>query len=391
MVVKAEGSPSKARWKEKVVKAEEALPSTPRGEGKVVKAKASPSRAWQEGKEKKAEETADREEESEEELEQGDEDDVEEYENWNYFPGLGVELGNNGIILVLFETPSGFALFSYDGVKLLLPGAIEHIWTDFVKCDIAETICWLKAFEAFEDKASAIDPNTGVNEQLAKMIRCCIKPDQKLAVGSHEYKEIIEKTMKISCLHDSTVMEVMWGLKNCMHHLVPAELTKDDRPLMSEGMKRVLDKYHFIYKPEIINDRIIEVACVVYNYDCCVEKHSESLREAGKHLKNISGINSEGWSLFKLATALKMVCYPEDHLLAGHRQIFSEDELKKLLQNAPEYKDKLKPKAVKLVYEDIVWALGIRNKWLGQLPRYLKEAEEAYEAKQVMSQVILED
>ncbi|XP_066358836.1 uncharacterized protein [Miscanthus floridulus] len=341
-----------------VVKAEEASPSTPRGEGKVVKAKASPSRAWEEGKEKKAEETVDREEESEE----GDEDDVEEYENWNYFPGLGVELGNNGIILVLFETPSGFALFSYDGVKLLLPGAIEHIWTDFVKCDIAET--------------------------LAKMIRCCIKPDQKLAVGSHEYKEIIEKTMKISCLHDSTVMEVMWGLKNCMHHLVPAELTKDDRPLMSEGMKRVLDKYHFVYKPEIINDRIIEVACVVYNYDCCVEKHSESLREAGKHLKNISGINSEGWSLFKLATALKMVCYPEDHLLAGHpRQIFSEDELKKLLQNAPEYKDKLKPKAVKLVYEDIVWALGIRNKWLGQLPRYLKEAEEAYEAKQV----ILED
>ncbi|XP_066359274.1 uncharacterized protein [Miscanthus floridulus] len=371
-----------------VVKAEEASPSTPRGEGKVVKAKASPSRAWEEGKEKKPEETVDREEESEE----GDEDDVEEYENWNYFPGLGVELGNNGIILVLFETPSGFALFSYDGVKLLLPGAIEHIWTDFVKCDIAETICWLKAFEAFEDKASAIDPNTGVNEQLAKMIRCCIKPDQKLAVGSHEYKEIIEKTMKISCLHDSTVMEVMWGLKNCMHHLVPAELTKDDRPLMSEGMKRVLDKYHFVYKPEIINDRIIEVACVVYNYDCCVEKHSESLREAGKHLKNISGINSEGWSLFKLATALKMVCYPEDHLLAGHpRQIFSEDELKKLLQNAPEYKDKLKPKAVKLVYEDIVWALGIRNKWLGQLPRYLKEAEEAYEAKQVMSQVILED
>jgi len=45
----------------------------------------------------------------------------------------------------------------------------------------------------------------------------------------------------------------MWGLKNCMHHLVPAEMTKDDRPLMSEGMKRVLDKYHFDYKPEIVS------------------------------------------------------------------------------------------------------------------------------------------
>jgi hypothetical protein len=58
---------------------------------------------------------------------------------------------------------------------------------------------------------------------------------------------------KISCLHDSTMMEVMWGLKNCMHHFVPAELAKDDRPLMSEGVKRVLDKYHFDYKPEIVS------------------------------------------------------------------------------------------------------------------------------------------
>jgi nucleolar protein 58 len=28
------------------------------------------------------------------------------------------ELGHGGVILVLFETPSGFAIFAYDGVKL---------------------------------------------------------------------------------------------------------------------------------------------------------------------------------------------------------------------------------------------------------------------------------
>lgn len=58
----------------------------------MVKEKAaSPSMACEEGKEKKAEETAvDREEESEEEeLEEGDEGYMEEYENGNYFPGLG--------------------------------------------------------------------------------------------------------------------------------------------------------------------------------------------------------------------------------------------------------------------------------------------------------------
>ncbi|RLN34977.1 hypothetical protein C2845_PM03G27160 [Panicum miliaceum] len=291
------------------------------------------------------------------ELEEWEEDDVEEYENWNYFPGLGVKLGNYGIILVLFETPSGFALFTYDGVKLLRPGVIE--------------IFWLRAFQAFEEKSSAINRDTGVNYQLAKMIADHIKTDQKLAVGSPEHKEIIEKSLGISCLHDDTVMEVMWGLKNCMHHFLPDELIKDDHPLICEGLRRVLDKYNCDYKPEIINGRIIEMACVVYNYDYCVDKHSESLREAGKHLKNISGIDSEGWDLLKLATALKM--------------IFSEDELKNLQKDAPKYKDKLKRKSVQIVYEDIVWALGIRNKWLGKLLRYLKDAEEACKAKQAMS------
>lgn len=54
-------------------------------------------------------------------------------------------------------------------------------------------------------------------------------------------------------------------------------------------------------------------------------------------------------------------------------------------KDAPKYKDKLKRKSVQIVYEDIVWAIGLRNKWLGQLPCYLKDAEEAYKAKQAMN------
>jgi len=34
-------------------------------------------------------------------------------------------LGHNGIILLLFETPSGFAIFKYYGVQLFLPNAKE--------------------------------------------------------------------------------------------------------------------------------------------------------------------------------------------------------------------------------------------------------------------------
>jgi hypothetical protein len=60
----------------------------------------------------------------------------------------------------------------------------------------------------------------------------------------------------ISCLFDDCVLELMWGLKNCMHHLVPGEeleLAKEDRLQMSKGMKMVLDGYGFDVKPEMVS------------------------------------------------------------------------------------------------------------------------------------------
>jgi hypothetical protein len=35
------------------------------------------------------------------------------------------KLGNNGLVLLLFETPSGFAIFNIDGVQLFVPRAEE--------------------------------------------------------------------------------------------------------------------------------------------------------------------------------------------------------------------------------------------------------------------------
>uniref|UniRef100_A0A0E0A999 Uncharacterized protein n=1 Tax=Oryza glumipatula TaxID=40148 RepID=A0A0E0A999_9ORYZ len=45
---------------------------------------------------------------------------------------VGAQLGNGGLILVLFETPTGFALFGYDGIKLLRPNALKDVWGEFV-------------------------------------------------------------------------------------------------------------------------------------------------------------------------------------------------------------------------------------------------------------------
>jgi len=48
-----------------------------------------------------------------------------------------------------------------------------------------------------------------------------------------------------------------------------------------------------------------------------VDRHSENLRAAGKHLKEISGIDTQDWNIVKLAGALKLMFYPEDEFPAA--------------------------------------------------------------------------
>jgi hypothetical protein len=61
--------------------------------------------------------------------------------NFNVF--LGKWLGYAGEILVLFETPSGFAIFCYDGTRLFLPNAIQVF---ALNCSSVVLMCLLALF-----------------------------------------------------------------------------------------------------------------------------------------------------------------------------------------------------------------------------------------------------
>jgi nucleolar protein 58 len=70
-----------------------------------------------------------------------------------------------------------------------------------------------------------------------------------------------------------------------------------------------------------ISDRIIGLACVLYDCDGNDKVHSASLRDGGSILEDVSGINTRGWSPMKLATALKMVCYPGDEFVVDPAEV----------------------------------------------------------------------
>ena len=56
-------------------------------------------------------------------------------------------------------------------------------------------IAFLRELRTFDDEFSAINSSIGVSQSLKDMILRHRRSGQKLAVGKHEYKIIIENTM----------------------------------------------------------------------------------------------------------------------------------------------------------------------------------------------------
>ena len=66
-----------------------------------------------------------------------------------------------------------------------------------------------------------------------------------------------------------------------------------------------------------VDENLITIATALYESDYCVNKFVEYLHLGGEYLKEVSGIDCQNWDLQKLATALKLLCYPNDKIETG--------------------------------------------------------------------------
>nr|XP_040258868.1 uncharacterized protein LOC120976107 [Aegilops tauschii subsp. strangulata] len=292
---------------------------------------------------------------------------------------IAYKLGNHGLMLLLLETPSGFAILSFDGVQLYLPGAKEVpvllcLWLTpveetshvqvyqghpfFFLCQIV----WLKQFKKFKDKSSAIRSDTGVCRRLSKFIKRWRRPGQMLVVGKPEYKTIIEASMGIPCIFDETVMEVMWGVKHIMHSLVPmekSELTKEERLPMSQGLIMFLNRKGFDVKPEMVSLPVSQIyfAFVFLIGDEAMLFVSRSMNEHLLLETCCSCCNTGGVSFF---------------------QIFTAEELSKFQDDAHEYDDKISKYPCRRIYEELVCAFEARAANRILLTSLVKEASACF-------------
>lgn len=67
-----------------------------------------------------------------------------------------------------------------------------------------------------------------------------------------------------------------------------------------------------------VNEDIIIAAATLYECDYSVNKFANYLRFYAKYLNDVSGIDSRDWDLQKVATALTLICCPDEKIETGN-------------------------------------------------------------------------
>jgi len=174
-------------------------------------------------------------------------------------------------MLVLFETPAGYAVF-----KLLDEGKLaksDSLYEDFETIDKAKNIVKLKKFQKFEDTTEALGAATALVEgkmskSLKKMLKKIVAEDahEKLAVADAKLGNVIKEKLEISCVADSKIGELMRCIRSQASGLITG-LPDKEMSAMELGLAHSLSRYKLKFSPDKIDTMIVQAVNLLDDLD----------------------------------------------------------------------------------------------------------------------------
>ncbi|KAL5566974.1 hypothetical protein UlMin_030138 [Ulmus minor] len=195
-------------------------------------------------------------------------------------------------MLLLFETPAGFALFKVlDEEKL---SKVEDLWKDFSTAESARQVVKLKAFSKFENTSEALEAATLLidskpSKGLRKFLRAHCDGDT-LAVADSKLGNIIKEKLKVECVHNNTVMELMRGVRNQLTELISGLEVQDLAP-MSLGLSHSLSRYKLKFSADKVDTMVIQAIGLLDDLDKELNTYAMRVREwYGWHFPELAKI-----------------------------------------------------------------------------------------------------
>uniref|UniRef100_M4DVQ7 Nop domain-containing protein n=1 Tax=Brassica campestris TaxID=3711 RepID=M4DVQ7_BRACM len=171
-------------------------------------------------------------------------------------------------MLLLFETPGGFAIFKVlDEGKL---SNVEDLGNVFSSAESARKMVKLKAFDKFDNTSEALEAVAKLVEGtpskgLRKFLKANCK-DETLAVADSKLGNIIKEKLTIDCVHNNAVMELLRGVRSQLSELITG-LGEQDLAPMSLGLSHSLARYKLKFSSDKVDTMIIQAIGLLDDLD----------------------------------------------------------------------------------------------------------------------------
>ncbi|KAJ3380567.1 Nucleolar protein 58 [Entophlyctis sp. JEL0112] len=215
-------------------------------------------------------------------------------------------------MLVLFETPAGYALFKMkDDSKLQDPDNISSL---FATPEQAAKTIKLKAFSKFENTTDAMSAVTALVEgKLSKSLKKFLSEElseldlkDKLAVGDSKLATSIAKKLQINVVSDPATLELMRGIRSQLSTLISG-LPESDMTAMILGLSHSLSRYKLKFSPDKVDTMIIQAIHLLDDLDKELNTYAMRVKEwYGWHFPEITKIVVDNLAYAKVVRTMGM-------------------------------------------------------------------------------------
>ncbi|OAD59938.1 Nucleolar protein 58 [Eufriesea mexicana] len=238
-------------------------------------------------------------------------------------------------MLVLFETPAGYAIFKLLDENRLTE--VENLYHDFETPEAASKIVKLKHFEKFADTTEALVATTAAVEgklckSLKKVLkRHCSELQEQLAVADTKLGNAIKDKLSLSCISNTAIQELMRCIRSQIDSLL-AGLPKKEITAMALGLAHSLSRYKLKFSPDKIDTMIIQAVCLLDDLDKELNNYIMRCHEwYGWHFPELGKIITDNIAFVK---TVKVIGTRENTINSDLSDILPEDIEEKVKEAA---------------------------------------------------------
>ncbi|CAB1121482.1 unnamed protein product [Ectocarpus sp. CCAP 1310/34] len=213
-------------------------------------------------------------------------------------------------MLVLFETPAGYALFKMTNESILKDA--DGIYDEFSTPEKAAESVKLKAFMTFADTADAVAASTEmIDSKMGKSLKKFLTKNivkkelkDKLAVSDSKLANAIKDKLSIKCVNDSGVMELMRGIRGQLDGLLTS-VGDDNLKAMRLGLSHSLSRYKLKFSADKVDTMIVQAIGLLDELDKEINTYAMRVKEwFGWHFPEMAKIINDNMMYAKVVVRM---------------------------------------------------------------------------------------